>query len=116
MQGNNLRDLFDRADVLIDTYGVWGSHTYLPYGWSLRNKYVNMVREVIEWLWYSEWNFSDLITAEDLAVMNSQIMNISGKVMPTSHGKGKEDLFLAPTHEIPVNRVLRTSIQLFFKG
>ena len=111
MAANDLRTAFDRADILVDTHDVAWSHTYLPFWWQLRNRYIELIRSLMDWIGYDEWNFSDLISESDMAVMNGKVMDISGKVLYTWHKEDKERLTLAPTHEVPITRMLQKRVE-----
>lgn len=111
----DLREAFSSAEIIRDGNNTpKGSHTYMWYGWQIRKRYVDMISSVLEWLWYEEWNFSDLISPEDFDTMNQGVMDISGKSMYIDDKTRKWNIetrqVMAPTHEIPVYAALRDQV------
>ncbi len=110
-------NIFREIWIIDDRYDVSWTYTYLPFWWQIRKRYVDSISKILEWLyWYEEMHFPDLISQNWIDIMSNTILDVKSKISKLSDFNS---VWIAPTHEIPINIFLSNYIvnesQLPFK-
>lgn len=53
--------LYRDAKILDSETGIPGEFVWYPYGWKMRNLYVERIRELLEEQAFQEWHFTDFL-------------------------------------------------------
>lgn len=107
-------DLYKDAGILDKNTGIPWEFVWYPFGWKIRNLYVEKIRQLLELNWYNEWHFPDFLSAQGVDIMEKHIMPIRKNLYPvkgiaSNNSRGGE-YFLAPTHEISVSNAMKKHI------
>ncbi len=106
--------LYKDAGILDKNTGIPWEFVWYPYGWKIRNLYVEKIRGILESNWYNEWHFPDFLSTHGVDIMEKNIMPVRKNLYPikgiSSNNSRGGEYFLAPTHEISVSGAMKKYI------